>query len=60
MRTNQFVNFALGLALSSLIFFAELVFPWGIPGVPDNGRLSLESTNQDQLIRLCWQQSLQS
>ena len=28
MRTNQVVNFALGLALSSLIFFAELVLPW--------------------------------
>jgi signal transduction histidine kinase len=29
MRTNQVVNFALGLALSALIFFAELVLPWG-------------------------------
>lgn len=28
MRTNQVVNFALGLALSSLIFFAELVLDW--------------------------------
>ena len=29
MRTNQVLNFALGLALSALIFFAELVLPWG-------------------------------
>jgi signal transduction histidine kinase len=28
MRTNQFVNLGLGIALSSLIFFAELVSPW--------------------------------
>jgi len=29
MRINHFVNFASGLALLCLIFFAELVLPWG-------------------------------